>query len=513
MGGAPLPIDGRSLTLGGFLAVVRGGRPAVLSPDAVPAMEQGRAAVERATAAGEAVYGITTGFGALSTTRIAPAEARELQRSLVESHASGLGPPLPREVVRGMTLLRANSLARGRSGVRPEVVRHLLAILNADRIPWVPETGSVGASGDLAPLAHLARALVGTGAFVGPGGEAVPARRVLGELGLAPIALEAKEGLALVNGTALMTSYLALGLDAAGTLLEAAEIAAALAFDALRGAPEALDDRWGELRGAPEERAIAADLRALLRGSELAVPRSEWAGQDPYTLRCLPQVLAPVRHALRAGRTILDGELNAVTDNPVLLDGARFASGGNFHGQSLAWAMDALALAIHALGGYSERRIARLVHPGLNRGLPAFLAPRPGVSSGFMIPQTVAAALVNENGTLVHPATAFSLSTSADQEDFVSMGAWAGAKLHRLLANVRRIVAIEWIAAAQGLELRRPARGGDGSEAAWTALRRIVPAWTDDRSPGPEIERVAAAIADRSLIAPVRAAVPGIGLP
>ena len=491
----PLAIDGRSLSLDALVAVARRGRPVRLAPSALPALRDGRASVERAIAEGRAVYGVTTGFGALSTTRIDPARAAELQRSLVESHASGLGPPLPPDVVRAMTLLRANSLAHGHSGVRPAIVERLLDTLNAGLVPWIPESGSVGASGDLAPLAHLAQTLTGTGAFLASDGRAEPAAAVLARAGWSPIALAAKEGISLVNGTALMTAYLALGIEDARRLLHAGEVAAAMSFDALRGSPESLDDRLGALRNAPDERAVAADLRELLRDSALAVPRREWSGQDPYTLRCIPQVLAPLRHALRASDRIVEGELNAVTDNPILLDDGTFASGGNFHGQSLAWAMDSLALAVHTLAAFSERRTSRLLHPDLNRGLPAFLAPRPGVSSGFMIPQTVAAALINENGTLVHPATGASLPTSADQEDFVSMGAWAGAKLHRLLANARRVVAIEWIVAGQALELRHPTRGGRGSEAALAALRTIVAPWTEDRSPAKEIEAVAAALA------------------
>ena len=494
-----VPVDGRSLTLEGFLAVVREGADARLTADARSRLEASRRDVDRIVESGAAIYGVTTGFGALSDRRVDRSQARELQHALIASHASGVGPALPEDVVRGMLLLRANSLARGHSGVRPDVVERLLELLNHHLLPRVPESGSVGASGDLAPLAHLALALTGEGEFVGHHDRVERAATVLQRGGILPLDLREKEGIALVNGTALMTSYLALAIDQARRLLDAGLVAAALTFDALRGSPESLDDRLGEARHAPEERAIARAMRSMLIGSELATKRREWIGQDPYTLRCIPQVLAPVRHALRAARTVLDGELNATTDNPLLFEG-EFVNGGKFHGQSLAWAMDSLALAVHTLGAFSERRISRLVHPALNRGLPAFLAPEGGLSSGFMIPQTVAAALVNESATLAYPASAQSIPTSADQEDFVSMGAWAGAKLHRILRNARRIVAIEWLVAGQALDLRRPARGGRGSQAALAALRSRVPHWTKDHSPSPEIERIAEEIGSGPLL-------------
>ncbi len=479
--------------------MVRDGANVQLSPGARSRVEAARRDVERIVASGAPVYGVTTGFGALSHQRIDPARAPELQHSLIASHASGVGPVLGEEVVRGMILLRANSLARGHSGVRPEVIERLLDLLNHHLLPRVPERGSVGASGDLAPLAHLALALTGEGEFVGPGGQIESAAAVLKRAGIPSLHLREKEGIGLVNGTALMASYLALGVEQSRALLDASLIAAGMTFDALQGSPECLDDRLGEARNSTEERTIARSMRSLLADSELAIRRTEWTGQDPYTLRCIPQVLAAVRHAIRAARAILDGELNATTDNPLLLPEG-FVNGGNFHGQSLAWAMDSLALAVHTLGAFSERRISRLVHPALNRGLPAFLAPEGGMQSGFMIPQTVAAALVNENATLAYPASAQNIPTSADQEDFVSMGAWAGAKLHRILGNARRIVAIEWIVGGQALELRRPRRGGRGSEAALTALRSRVARWTNDHSPSAEIELVAEAIGSGALL-------------
>jgi histidine ammonia-lyase len=505
----PLPLDGRSLTLEQFVAIVRDHRPVSIAPEARAAVDASRKVVERVVASHRVVYGVTTGFGGLSDLHIPREKTRELQRSLVRSHASGTGPALPEEVVRGLMLLRLNSLVRGHSGVRSELLDRLVEFLNRRLVPWIPEQGSVGASGDLAPLAHLALALTGEGAFVSTVvGVPEPAGAVLAREGIAPIELVEKEGVALLNGTALMASYLALAVADLRGLFEASLVAIALSFDALEGDPESLDDRLGEVRNSPEQRDVARAVRALLSGSSLAARRTAWAGQDPYTLRCVPQVLAAVQLALGFGGVIAVRELNAVTDNPVIFEGDEFVNGGNFHGQPLALALDTLALAAQYLAAFSERRIARILHPALNRGLPAFLAPEPGVSSGFMIPQYLAAALVNENATLVHPASAASLPTSADQEDFVSMGPWAGVKLRRILANGRTIAAIEWIVAAQALELRRPKTGGRGSEAALRALRTRVAPWTADRSPAPDIEQVAALIDAGTLVREVRADVP-----
>ena len=504
----PLSVDGRSLTLEQFLEVVRRDRPVVLTSDARAALTSSRGAVERAVAGGRAVYGVTTGFGALSDRPISPSQARELQRSLVRSHASGTGPPLPRDVVRGLALLRLNSLAQGHSGIRVDVADRLVAILDRGLVPWIPEQGSVGASGDLAPLAHLALALIGEGAFVGRSGMPEPAREALDREGIAPLELVEKEGVALLNGTALMASYLALSVADARELLDAALIAAALSYDALEGTPESLDDRLGEVRNSSDQREVARSLRGLLDGSQLTVHRTAWTGQDPYTLRCIPQVLGAARLAIGFAETVVAGELNAVTDNPIVFEPDEFVNGGNFHGQPLALALDTLALGVQYIAGFSERRVARLVDPARSRGLPAFLSPEPGVSSGFMVPQYLAAALVNENATLVHPASATSLPTSADQEDFVSMGPWAGHKLRRVLENTRRAVAVEWIVAGQALELRHPRLGGRGSEAALRALRARVAPWTRDRSPAPDIERVAAAIASGELVREVRSQAP-----
>ncbi|MFY9716686.1 MAG: histidine ammonia-lyase [Thermoplasmata archaeon] len=504
-----LPLDGRSLTLDQFLAVVREGCGVSILPESLVAVAASRRAVERAVASGRAVYGVTTGFGGLSDRTIPAERLRELQLSLVRSHAAGTGPALSRDVARGLVLLRLNSLLRGVSGVRPEVVERLVELLNRGLVPWIPEQGSVGASGDLAPLAHLALALIGEGAFLGgKTTEPEPAGVVLGREGLPPLVLVEKEGVALLNGTSLMASYLALAVADARALLSMATIAAALSFDALEGNPESLDDRLGEVRNSPEQRGIASAMRALLTGSQLAAPRTAWTGQDPYTLRCIPQVLGAARLGADFAGVVAMRELNAVTDNPLVFEGDQFVNGGNFHGQPLAFALDTLALSVQYIAGFAERRVSRLLHPSLNRGLPPFLSPDPGVGSGLMILQYLAAALVNENATLVHPASGTSLPTSADQEDFVSMGAWAGAKLLRLLENTRRVVAVEWIVAGQALELRRPRLGGRGSQAALRALRQRVEPWTRDRSPAPDVASVAEAIATGALLAEVRASVP-----
>jgi histidine ammonia-lyase len=500
-----LPVDGSSLSLEQFLAVVRGRSTVEPTAEAIAAVRASREAVERALASGRAVYGVTTGFGALAGTPVGSSRARELQLNLVRSHACGTGPPLPAEVVRGLLLLRLNSLSRGLSGVRPELVRLLAECLNRGVVPWVPEQGSVGASGDLAPLAHLALALVGEGLCLTRSGTERPAREELAAAGLTPITLAEKEGVALVNGTALMTTYLALGVADGRELLSAAEAAASMAYDALGGSLEPLDERVHAARGLPEQAQVAARMRARLAGSALASPVGAVRAQDPYTLRALPPVLAASALALGWAEGVLASELNAVSDNPLVLPGDQFLSGANFHGQPLALALDTLALGLQYLAAFSERRTARLLHPALNDGLPPFLSPEPGVHSGYMIAQYLASALVVENSVLVHPASALSLPTSADQEDFNSEGAWAGAKLRRLVDNCRRVIAVEWLVAGQALELRRPKTGGPGSEAALRALRSLVPSLERDRPLAPDIERVAGAIADGSLLRRLRA--------
>jgi histidine ammonia-lyase len=494
-----LPLDGSSLTFEQFLAVVRGRCAVSLVPSSWEAVRSARGSVERAVQAGRPVYGVTTGFGRLADVTI-PADAVDrLQQNLIRSHASGAGSPLPEEVVRGMLLLRINTFARGHSGVRPELLESLIEALNRGVYPYVPEQGSVGASGDLAPLAHLSLALMGEGECIDAEGRRRPAAELLKASGIPAITLRAKEGVALINGTSLMATYLALAVADGRSLLSAAEGAIGLSWDALRASAEPLDDRLGVLRNLPEQRLVAQRLRGRLEGSHLVPSGTAPHPQDPYTLRCAPQVLAAVELALGFAERVAFGELNAVSDNPVVFSGDEFVSGGNFHGQPLALLLDLLAVALQYLAGFSERRVARLLNPSLNAGLPAFLAAEPGVTSGFMIAQYLQASLVGENAILAHPASVTSLPTSADQEDFNSQGATAGAKLRRLLSNTERVVAVEWLVAAQALEFRRPLSGGRGNEEALRALRALVAPLAADRPLAADIERVAAAIHDGSL--------------
>ena len=492
-------LGGHPLTREDVIAVAQEGRPIALDPAARGRMQASRTVVERFAQSTRPIYGVNTGFGALSDQWVPGPDRLRLQLNLIRSHASAVGPPLSRSLVRAMMLLRAQGLAQGRSGVRPEVVESLVAWLNAGVVPVVPGTGSVGASGDLAPLAHLALGLVGEGMAEDPEGRVRPAQEVLQERGLPPLHLQEKEGLSLVNGTALMTAELAFLVHDGYRLLRAAEFASAMSFDALRGNLDALDPRIHGARGHPGQEEEARTLRALLRGSALARAGEDPTGQDPYVLRCLPQVLGATRQGLGWADEVLAREINAVSDNPLVFDEA-ILSGGNFHGQPLALALDSLALALSYVGTFSERRVARLVDAKLSRGLPAFLSGNPGAASGYMVPPYVAAALVAENQVLVHPASATSLPTSANQEDFNSQGATAGAKGRRLLENLFRGVSVELLLAGQALELRRPLRGGPGSEAALTALRRRVPALTEDRPPAPDLERVFQGLVDGSLL-------------
>jgi histidine ammonia-lyase len=504
----PLVLDGSHLTIEDALSVARRGRAVELAPGVAGQMARARSAVEKAVHDGRPVYGVTTGFGRLSDRTVPREELLALQRNLVRSHASGVGDLLPSDVVRTMLLVRANGLARGHSGVRREVVQSLLDLLNHGIVPAVPAQGSVGASGDLAPLAHAALALVGEGEVLDGAGKTRPARAALTDAGLRPLELEEKEGISLLNGTCLMASYLTLLVHDGEKLARAAALAAAVSFDALKGNLGALDARLQDARNLPVQAEVASTLRQLLSGSGLARAPGEYQGQDPYVLRCLPQVFAASWTGIRWAEGIARGELNASSDNPLVLDG-EFVSGGNFHGQPLALALDTLTLALSYLGGFAERRVARLVDFDLSRGLSPFLSSSPGLLSGYMIPPYVAASLVAENQGLVHPASAFSLPTSANQEDYNSMGATAGAQGMRLLENVRRIVAIELLVACQALEQRRPAHGGRGTEATWEAVRRRVPPLTDDRSPAPDIERLAGAVRDESLVREVESALGG----
>jgi len=489
-----IEIDGRSLDLAALRAVVRGGEGCSLSDEARERVAAARAVIDRVVASGEATYGVNTGFGDLAGISIPAARVRELQHRLLLSHAAGVGEPLPDSVVRGMLLLRANALAAGHSGVRVEVVERLLALLSHDVLPVVPSRGSVGASGDLAPLAHLALPLIGRGRVRVRGAE-TGAAEALGGLGLEPLALEAKEGLALINGTQAMTSLLALACLDLGRLVRLADLVGALSTDALRGTDTAFDPRLHAVRPHPGQVASAANLRGLMRGS--AIRESHRHGdvriQDPYSIRCMPQVHGAVRDALTDAVRRVEIEMNAVTDNPLVFTAENGAaegevlSGGNFHGAPMAQAADLLAIAATDLGSIAERRIEKLTNAHFS-GLPAFLVEDAGVNSGFMIAQVTAAALVAECRVFAHPASVDSVPTSADKEDHVSMGMGAALKLAEVVALVERILAIELLAAAQGVDLLRPLRSSRPLEGLHAVVRGRVARWDGDREMAPDLD-------------------------
>jgi histidine ammonia-lyase len=486
-----LVITGRDLTVDDVASVARGGRRVSIAPEAVDRMRASRAVIEQVVAEGRTVYGVTTGFGDLADVSIDPAQTSELQRNLVRSHAAGVGDPLPIEVVRAMLLLRANALAVGLSGIRPAVVELLVGMLNAQVHPVVPSRGSVGASGDLAPLAHLALVLIGEGeAFldgVGPGSGAEALERA----GLAPVTLEAKEGLALLNGTQLMGALAALALNDARRLVTSADVIGAMSLEAMLGTAAAFDEALIGARPHPGQLAVAAHLRALLEGSEICASHAESTHklQDPYSLRCMPQVHGAVRDALDQLERVLAIEMNAATDNPLIFPSGEVISGGNFHGEPLALAIDYTKTAVAELASISERRSARLVDAHLS-GLPAFLTDAPGLRSGLMIAQYTAAALINEMQTLAHPSSVDTIPTSANQEDHVSMGATAALHLREVVDRAEAVLAIEALCAAQGIDYRAPLRPGAGVAHAHGRLRALVPHLAEDRSPAPDIAAV-----------------------
>ncbi len=483
-----IEIDGTSLTLKELGAVALRGESCVLSAAARERVRAGREAIERALARGEAIYGVNTGFGDLACVRIPDDRLAVLQERLLVSHAAGMGEPLDDAAVRTMLLLRANTLACGHSGVRPALVEALLALLEAGVLPLVPSRGSVGASGDLAPLVHLALPLLGRGRVRVKGVE-MPAAEGLRQAGLAPLVLGPKEGLALINGTQGMTALLALAALAARRLVRLADLIGAASTDALRGTDAAFDPRIHALRPHPGQVASAANLYALLRGS--AIRESHRHGdvrvQDPYSLRCMPQVHGAVRDLLADVERKLAIEMNAVTDNPLVFpEEDEVLSGGNFHGEPMAFAADLLAIALAELGSISERRIEKLTNTAFS-GLPPFLVEDAGLNSGFMIAQVTAAALVAENKVLCHPASVDSIPTSADKEDHVSMGMGAALKLGVVVANVRRVLAIELLAAAQGIDLLRPLASSPPLERLHAAVRSRVAPWHEDREMAPDL--------------------------
>jgi histidine ammonia-lyase len=446
------------------------------------------AAVDRLLERGGAVYGVNTGFGLLAQTRIAPDQLAALQRNLVLSHAAGVGPWLPDAVVRLVLVLKIGSLAQGFSGIRPATLLALMRLLQTDTYPCIPAKGSVGASGDLAPLAHLAAALLGVGE-VRSGGRVLPAAEGLKRIGLEPLELAPKEGLALLNGTQVSTALALAGLFAIQDVFDAALIAGALSVDALKGSDVPFDDRIHVLRGQPGQRRVARALKRLLAGSRIRASHLNCERvQDPYSLRCQPQVMGACLDVIESAGQTLDREANAVTDNPLVFAAEEeVLSGGNFHAEPVALAADQLALAAAEIGSLSERRTALLIDPKMS-GLPAFLVAESGVNSGFMVPQVTAAALVAENKTLATPASVDSIPTSAGQEDHVSMATHGARRLLEMAANAASIIAIELLAAAQGIEFHRPLKSSRPLEAALAALRRSVPRYDRDRFFAPDIE-------------------------
>jgi histidine ammonia-lyase len=485
------------LTLHDVNAVARHGATVALAPSAAARVNAARQFVDTIVAQSRTIYGVTTGFGHLSRVTISHAQLNELQHNLLRSHASGVGEPLDEPTTRAMMLLLANSLARGHSGVRLAIIELLLSMLNARIYPIIPSHGSVGASGDLAPLAHLGLVLIGEGE-AWYRGERLSGADALARAGLAPLSLQAKEGLAIINGTHLMEAIGVLTLLDAQVLLRAAEVAAAMSLEALMGTDVPLDPRIHTLRPHPGQQAVAARLRVLLADSEIIPSHKNCPRvQDPYTIRCIPQVLGAVRDALDYCAQVFSNELAAVTDNPLFFpEDGTVLTGGNFHGQPLALALDILAIAITQLASFSERRIFNLMgpHDWDEHGVPLFLAPNPGLNSGFMIAQYVAAALVNECKVLAHPASIDSIPTSANMEDFVSMGVTAAHKARQVVDRAFQVVAIEALAATQALEFRRPLQPGRGVRAAYHAIRALVPAVQADRSLAPDIETITRAL-------------------
>ena len=478
-----MQLDGEQLTIEDVCAIAAGEHPeqCTLSVPAVEKMERSRAVVDRLAAGDAPVYGVNTGVGLLADVRIAPADLNQLQRNVVRSHSAGVGDPLARSEVRAMMLIRANVLAKGYSGIRPLVAARLCDFVNRGVTPQVPSQGSVGASGDLAPLAHMALVLIGEGEAEYQGA-VYPGADALRRAGLEPLTLRAKEGISLINGTQAMLAIGCLELAAAETLADSADVICAMTLDALRGTPRAFDSRLHEARPHPGQVVSAARLRQLLEGSEIRQSHITCRRvQDAYSLRCAPQVHGAVRDSLAEARRIFAIELNSATDNPLVLDN-EIVSGGNFHGEPLAFQLDYLAVALTALAGISERRIDRLVNPALNEELPPFLAGHPGLESGLMMAQVTAAALVAENRVLSHPASAGSITTSGNKEDFVSMGMTSALKFKSIVRNTRTVLAIEALSAARALDLLRPLKSSQPIEQARERIQAVSAPLTGDRA-------------------------------
>ncbi len=520
-------IDGRGLRLADLVAVARQEAKVALAPKARAQVEACRRIVDQTLASGAAVYGVTTGIGRFYDVVVPLDDARTLQRNLILSHSTGVGEPFGPDEVRGMLLLRANGLALGYSGVRPVVIETLLEMLNRGVVPVVPQQGSLGASGDLAPLAHLSLVAIGEGLAWGPNyprcsREPAPGGQVMAAAGIPPLTLEAKEGLALTNGTQVLTSVLALALSDAFLVLEAATVAASLSLEALRGVGTAFDPRVAEVRPHAGQALVAEKMRGLIRGSRYVTRPGELRVQDAYCLRCVPQVHGAVSDVLGWAARSVEVEMNSATDNPLVFPGqgatgegaiptGEVLSGGNFHGEPMAFAGDFVGIATAELASISERRVARLVDPALSSGLPAFLTARGGLNSGLMLVQYTSAALVSENKVLASPASVDSIPTSANQEDHVSMGTLAARKAREIVRNTARAIAIELLAAAQAIDLRGGLEGvadpgsaperlaaplGEGTRRHYLTVREAVPYIGDDRVLAGDIDRLTGMILD-----------------
>ena len=504
-----LHINGNDLTLEEVREVAVERRPVLLDPDARGAVDSARAVVDNLVAGNKLSYAITTGVGKLSDVRIAGEQIRELQVNLLRSHAVGVGEPLAVPEARALILLRANSLSKGHSGIRAVVIETLCEMLNRGVTPMVPSQGSVGASGDLAPLAHLALVLIGEGECLDKDGKFISGAEALRHAEIKPLTLEAKEAISLINGTQGMLAVGILALLAAETLVDSADVIGALVLDALHGTDVAFDARIHQARPHRGQIKTAANLRLLLQGSELRESHRDCGRvQDAYSLRCIPQVHGAVRDTLAHCRGVMEIEANSAVDNPLVFLTSNgegdVISGGNFHGEPLAFALDFLGIALTALAGISERRIERLVNPSLNEGLPPFLAAGAGLNSGFMMPQVTAAALASENKGLAHPASVDSITTSGNKEDYVSMGMTAALKLQRIVINTRNVMAIEAMAAAQALDFVAPLKTGKRGQAAQAAIRAVCPTMDKDRVMYKDFARIAELIASGKIAESLR---------
>lgn len=468
-----ITIENGTLTLDEFIRVTRKSEFVSLSENTKNRIKASRTALEKAAEGTHAVYGVNTGFGKFSEVKISQNELKDLQRNLIISHACGVGSPMRTEEVRGVMLLRINALARGFSGIRLETVETLLQMLNKGVHPVIPEKGSLGASGDLAPLAHMVLTLIGEGTAE-YGGKVMSSREAMNLAGVMPVVLEAKEGLALINGTQALTSIGAHAFYDAKRALNTANHTAALTMEALRGITTAFDERLHTVRGHKGQVEVSREIRRILKGSTLVTKQNEIRVQDAYSIRCIPQVHGAIADTLNFAQEKIEIELNAVTDNPIVLSEEEIYSGGNFHGEPMALIFDYLAIAVSELANISERRLERLVNYQLN-DLPAFLAPCGGLHSGFMIPQYTAAALVSENKVLSHPASVDSIPSSANQEDHVSMGNTAARKLREIVENTRRVLAIEAFAACQAIDFRKDFTLGEGTGPLYRKIRESVP--------------------------------------